>query len=70
MVSMPDRLLAAIDRLATALERFREAYEAWLRADPESVQEREQLLSSLAEAERQLEASRAELDDAQQAQRI
>lgn len=58
---MPDRVLAAIDRLADALERFREAYEAWLKAEGDGNGERERLLVTLADAEKQLDAARAEL---------
>lgn len=58
---MPDRILLAIDRLAAALERFRSAYEAWLRAEGDGSGERERLVETLADAEKQLDAARAEL---------
>lgn len=62
---MPDRVLAAIDRLADALERFRVAYEAWLAADATDDAERRRLTEALAEAERCLDDARAELESAQ-----
>lgn len=62
---MPDRTLAAIDRLAAAMEGFREAYEAWLAAGEGNV-EREALVRALAEAERQLDAARRELEAMQE----
>lgn len=63
---MPERVLTAIDRLALALERFREAYEAWLRADGHANGEREQLLVAIAEAEDRLDAARKELETSQE----
>lgn len=60
---MPDRVLAAIDRLAEALERFRAAYDAWL--DGNGHGDREKLLQALADAEDRLDAARRVLDDVQ-----
>ena len=65
---MPDRVVAAIDRLAESLEKFREAYEAWLRADGHADGERERLMKALLEAEKQLDEARHALDAVQRGQ--